>query len=103
LEKRNKFILKLLRIAEEDLNDIIGYVFENNRGAAVKLLESFEKVFTRLVSYLYLGKFPDELDLMQKGYRYFIHKDYVIFYKIENENILVYRILHSAREIKNLL
>lgn len=103
MAKRNKFGVRFLRIAEEDLNEILDYIALDNFRSALKLADSFDKVFARLADHPYLGKIPDEFELANARYRFLVHDDYIIFYKIESENILIHRILHGARDYKNIL
>ena len=103
MAKRNKFSVRLLRAAEEDFTEIIDFISADNRNSAIKLADSFDKVFEKLEDYPYLGKIPNEFELARSGYRYLIHSNYIIFYKIENEVVLIYRIIHGARDYKKIL
>ncbi|MEP6890052.1 MAG: type II toxin-antitoxin system RelE/ParE family toxin, partial [Nitrospirota bacterium] len=37
------------------------------------------------------------------GYRVLVVDNYLVFYKVKGKTILVYRILHGARDIMHLL
>lgn len=37
------------------------------------------------------------------GYKVFVEGDYLVFYKVRRKTVLVYRIIHEARDILPLL
>jgi toxin ParE1/3/4 len=46
---------------------------------------------------------PHDPKLMALGYRALVVDNYLTFYKVRGKVILVYRILHGARDIMHLL
>lgn len=102
MAQRN-YEVKLLRIAEEDLNEIAEYVSTDSPASADKLLDRFENAFANLSRHPYIGKAPNESELARLGYRYVVLGNYLIFYKIEQETVLVYRIIHGARDYKKII
>jgi plasmid stabilization system protein ParE len=100
---RAKHAIRLLAAAEQDFADIIDYVLAENPLAAIKLAERIEKNLLNLQANPQLGRIPNDEKLLRMGYRYLIVLDYLIFYKIEDRNILIYRIVDGARDYKNLL
>jgi toxin ParE1/3/4 len=92
-----------LRIAEEDLTEIITFIADDNVKAAEDLAIKIEKNLQLVSLNPQLGKTPGDPDLKSLGYRYLIIGNYLIFYTIEKRTILVHRILHGARNYKLLL
>lgn len=100
---RAKYTVRLLSAAEQDFNEIIDYVLSENTGAALSIADKIESNLQFLENSPLLGRIPNDEELLRLGYRYLIVLDYLIFYKIEETKIIVYRILHGARNYKSLL
>lgn len=100
---RIKYTVRLLTSAEQDLNEIIDYILLENTSAALSIADQIESNLQFLENNPQLGRIPDDEELLRLGYRYLIVLDYLIFYKIEDTAIIVFRILHGARNYKPLL
>lgn len=98
-----RYTVRLLRVAEDDLNEIITYIAAENRTAAEMIATKIEKNLTRLFSYPSLGKIPKDEELRRLGYRFLVVENYLIFYTIEGQTILIHRIIHGARDYLKLL
>jgi toxin ParE1/3/4 len=99
----DKYQIRLLRIAEEDLTEIISFIAADNQTAANKIADKIEKSIELLSENPMLGRIPRDEDIKNLGYRYIIVSDYIIFYTIEEKTIYIHRILHSARNYKVFL
>jgi len=100
---KRRFTVRLLRAAEEDLTDILEYIAADNPAAAGATLNRIEKDLQLLSFQPQLGRIPDEEDLVRMGYRLLVVLDYLIFYTLEEQTILVHRIVHGARDYLPLL
>jgi toxin ParE1/3/4 len=100
---KSKFTVRLLRAAEEDLNDILEYIAADNPSAAAAALNRIENDFRLLSQQPQLGRIPEEEDLVRMGYRFLVVRYYLIFYTLEERTILVHRIVHGARDYLRLL
>lgn len=98
-----KYDVRLLRIAENDLADIIAYIAAERPSAAVDQLARIEKALGLLKSNPFLGKRPSDEHLSELGYRCLIVDDYLAFYTVEERIVFVHRILHGARDYLTLL
>ena len=98
-----KYTVRLLPVAEEDLDEIVAYVALDNLEAALKLAERIESDLATLSSFPELGRIPRDSDLREVGYRYLIVVNYLVFYTVEKRTVIVHRILHGARDYKDLL
>ena len=94
--KPRKFSVRLLRVAEDDLSEIISYIAAENVAAADDITAKIEKNLSLLSTHPRIGRIPREEELAKLGYRYLIVADYLIFYTIETRTVLVHRILHGA-------
>lgn len=100
---KNKFQVRFLSIAEEDLTEIVSYIAEDNPTAAIGLADKIEKNLELLSENSQLGRIPRDEEIRNLGYRYIIVDNYLIFYIIEERTIFVHRIIHGARNYKILL
>ncbi len=101
--KQPKYAVRLLQIAEDDLNEIVTYIAAENLTAAEAIAARIEKNLSHLCNHPFIGRVPEEEELVRLGYRYLIVQDYLIFYTIEGQTILIHRIMHGARDYLRLL
>jgi toxin ParE1/3/4 len=98
-----KYEIRLLRLAEEDLTEIILYVAAERPSAALNLTNRFDKRLKSLADNPRLGSVPHEVSLRKLDYRYLVVDDYLIFYTVEEKIVYIHRIVHGARNYTNLL
>ncbi len=103
MSPKPKRTVRLLSIAEQDLQDLLLYLAAENPIAALALADKIETELTKLATYPYMGKIPQDTHLAQLEYRVLVVGDYLLFYKIKGRTILVHRILHGARDVPRLL
>ena len=95
--------IRLLPVAEEDLDEIVAYVALDNLQAALKLADRIEADLEKLSSFPELGRIPRDSDLREAGYRYLVIGDHLAFYSMEGRTVIVHRILAGRRDYKELL
>jgi plasmid stabilization system protein ParE len=101
--RSSKYPVRLLPIAEEDLQEILSYIAADSPASAYRFAEMIEKNLQRLSSHPHLGKIPNDEKLSGMGYRFIIVGNYLIFYTIRSKTVVVHRIIHGARDIQRLL
>jgi plasmid stabilization system protein ParE len=99
---RPEYSVRLLRVAEDDLTEIVTYIAADRPLAADKFASRIERSLSRLAQNPHLGRIPDEEGLLRLGYRYLVVENHLIFYAIEGDTIYVHRILHGARDYLSL-
>ena len=99
----DSYQVRLLPVAEEDLDEIVAYVALDNLQAASKLADRIETRLGSLSSFPRLGRIPRDSDLRDAGYRYLIIGDYLAFFTVEKHTVIVHRILHGTRDYRELL
>lgn len=99
----NRFTLRLLSIAEQDFLDIVEYLAAENLSAALNVADHIEQDLQRLKRHPFLGKVPADTKLARMGYRVLVVCEYLVFYKVRGKTVLVYRIIHGARDLLPLL
>jgi toxin ParE1/3/4 len=95
--------VRLLRVAEDDLTDIVSYVAADRPAAATDLIDRFDRNLSLLADNPHLGAAPKEASLTSLGYRYLVLDNYLVFYIIEAQTIYIHRIVHGARDYTTLL
>jgi len=88
--------------ADSDLDDIWYYVAVNSGSVEIadRLIDSIAERFYLLATHPNIGRARDE-DL-RAGLRTFPVGEYVIIYRIENEDVLILRVLRGSRNISAL-
>jgi len=99
----NKYQIRLLKIAEEDFTEIVTFIAAENPIAAIAIADKIEENLELLSENPLLGRIPRDEEIRSLGYRYLIVKNYIVFYTIEKQVILIHRILHSAINYKSFL
>jgi toxin ParE1/3/4 len=87
--------LRISPAARADLLEIWSYVAEDRRTAADRLIEDVVATFRTLLDHPEMGCRRDEF---RTPLRSFPVRRYVIYYRLQEDGIEVFRILHSARE-----
>ena len=95
--------VRYLRLAEHDLYDIYDYIARDTPQVAIVFVELIDARISSLAAHPHLGPVVREERLQRLGFRYLAIGDYVAFYKVEDSAILVYRVLHGARDWSRLL
>jgi toxin ParE1/3/4 len=89
-------------LADSDLDDIWYYVASESGSTDIadRLIDSITDPFVLLASHPYLGRARDE-DL-RPGLRTFPVGEYVIFYRNQDEDVVILRVLRGSRNIAAL-
>src|SRR6266498_6144787 len=66
-------------------------------------MNNIERKLARLEKFPELGGVPSDPDLAAVGYRFLVIGNYLIFYTLEPRSVLIHRILHGARDYRQLL
>jgi toxin ParE1/3/4 len=94
-------IVELAAEAERDLETIGDRIARDNPERAVTFIAEL------LDACLGLAKFPQRFPLVpryeDRGVRHRMHGNYLIFYRVEREKIVVVHILHGAMDYAGLL
>lgn len=86
--------------ANEDVLDIWDYISRDSVSAADKLVRHINEMLSRMAKNPSMGVLHEEY---QPGLRAFPVGNYIIFYHAIDDGIEVYRVLHGARRLEDLL
>ncbi len=101
--RSSKYSVRLLPVAEQDLQELVSYIAAEDVTAALSLAGKIEKGLNSLRSHPHLGKIPNDEKLAGLGYCVLVVENDLIFYKVRGKAVLVHRIVHGARDIPSLL
>ena len=101
--RTNRYSVRLLSTAEQDLQDLLSFIAADNVPAALAQADRIEKKLNALRTYPPVGKIPNDEKLARLDYRVVVVDNYLIFYKISGKTVRVYRIMHGARDVPGLL
>lgn len=93
---------KITDAAISDIDEITDYIANKNKKAAVNLLELFYESFQTLQENLKIGNTRYDLT-DKKVFFWVIKKKYLVVYKIEENSIIILRVLSTYRDIIKLL
>jgi toxin ParE1/3/4 len=91
---------RILPRADNDMNDIADYIAQDNPNAALAMIARFIESFVRLSDHPRMGVLQTEL---HHGLRLLPVENYLIFYRSTEDEIEIVRVLHSARDWREIL
>ena len=97
-----KYELLFSATAAEDLKEIACdiYSVSGSKESALKYIEGIREECRALELFPESGALPKDRILLSAGYRFVIYKDYLAFYKVDNENrrVIVSTVFNGKRD-----
>ena len=97
-----KYKVELLPAAWDDLQEISDYIFldspQTDESTVAKIFSSLRN----LEEFPNAGSFPPDIDLKKRGFRMVVSPPYISFYRLINDTVYVYHIVHGARNYPSL-
>lgn len=103
MDSTKSYAVELLPAAYSDLDEIFEYILAENPQSAPLILDNIMKSLRRLETFPASGTPLLERSLNRFKFRLVIIEPYIAFYRIMDDHVLVYRILHGARNYLPLL
>jgi len=93
---------RVARQAEAELDAIWYYIAKESGGIEIadRVVDSITERFFLLARYPHIGRRRDE-DL-RPGLRSFLADEYVIIYRVEDEDVLILHVIRTSRDIEAL-
>lgn len=85
--------------ARQDLNDIIEYIASNNPEAAISFVRAIDQKCETLTNFPNMGKSYENLAL---GLRGVFLGNYIIFYRLLENNIQILRVMSGYRDLETI-
>ncbi len=101
--EKEKLDIHFLPRAADDLDEIITFMQVENYSTKDVFLRNLEASIDKLAFYPHLGHLSENRKIVKLNFRIIRFQKYSIYYKFENKEILICRILHNSRDhIKTL-
>jgi len=99
----NKYTLRYLPIAEEDLISILDWIAKDSPSRALKFIDKLEEKIGKLEKFPLIGGIPRHPKLREYGYRVLVVESYLVFYIIRKSTVEVHRVIHASRDIDKMI
>lgn len=95
--------VELLPAAFSDLDEIFEFILADSPQTANDILESIMHRLRSLESFPLSGAPLLDRSLTKFNFRMIVIDPYIVFYRFINNKVLIYRILHGARDYSHIL
>ncbi|MEA1959902.1 MAG: type II toxin-antitoxin system RelE/ParE family toxin [Bacillota bacterium] len=99
----SKYKIKILQIAREDIGEIYFYIAADSPKSALTMTDKIIDKIDTLAKFPFIGKIVPDNELAKQEYRMLIINGYIAFYKVINDEVVVYRVLYGMRDYPGLL
>ena len=99
----NKYTIRYLPLAEQDLISIYDYISKDSQKRGLNFIDLIDKKISLLENNPHLGHQSKNYRLIKSGYRVLIIKSYAVFYIINEKEIEIHRIIHSSRSLEDII
>ena len=94
--------VQFLQEAMDDLEEIILYIAQNSRQAAFRMHDKIIDKANDLAVFPKRGRLIPDSKMATAGYRMLGVKPYILFYRVVEQNVFIYRVLHGATNYPSL-
>ncbi|MDR1664101.1 MAG: type II toxin-antitoxin system RelE/ParE family toxin [Clostridiales bacterium] len=97
--------LKITPLAKNDLHEIRTYIAEElqSPSASENVIKGIVKKLRMLASFPYMGAPLSSILDVNTDYRFLVCGSYIAFYRNDNDNVYVIRILYNRRDFMKIL
>ena len=88
--------VRFLQEALEDLEEIVLYISRNNRTVAFRIHDEIIKKVNDLTVFPKRGRLVPDKKMSQAGFRMLFSHPYIIFYRVMERCVFIYRVLHGS-------
>ena len=85
-----------LQEALEDLEEIVLYIAQDSRQAALRMHDGIIEKANDLMVFPKRGRLVPDKKIAAAGYRMLGIKPYIAFYRVVERSVFIYRVLHGA-------
>jgi plasmid stabilization system protein ParE len=90
------FDIRFLQEALDDLEEIVCYIAQENRAAALKMHDRIIEKAHDLSTFPKRGRYVADAKMREAGYRTLLIKPYIAFYRAIGRYVFIYRVIHGA-------
>ena len=95
--------VRFLQPALDDLEEIVLFIAKDNIEDALKFHHKMIENAHKLAGFLKLGRLVPNKKISSLGFRVLQISSYIIFYRVIDEGVIIYRVIHGARNYPMLL
>jgi toxin ParE1/3/4 len=95
--------VRVLRRAQRDLQQIYDFIAREAPRSADPFIDELLEAIESLATMSERGAAPRDATLQRQGYRFLVHGQYLVFYKVVRRQVRVYRVLRGSRAYRGLL
>ncbi len=99
----NKYNLRYLSIAQDDLVSILDWIAQDSASRAKVFVDSVSNRIGRLEHHPLMGRMPRNEKLKKLGYRVLVVENYLVFYVQRGRAVEIHRVLHGSRNFDEIL
>lgn len=99
----SKYKITILQIAREDIGEIFFYIAADSPKSALAMTDKITDKIDTLAKLPLIGKIVPDNELAKQEYRMLIIDNYIAFYKVIDDEVIVYGVLHGMRDYPDLL
>jgi toxin ParE1/3/4 len=99
----NKYILRYLPVAVDDLISIFDWIAHNSPAHAAAFVDMLDQRIGSLRSHPLLGRVPRDEKLKNTGYRVLFIEEYVVFYVVRGKTVEIHRVIHGSRNLEDII
>lgn len=106
MEENEKYTAEFLPDALNDMAEIISaFIMLGSKRGALRIKEKFNKAAKQIQTFPYSGVTVPDKKLSEAGFRMIIAEDYLMFYKIfeDERKVTFYRVLNGKRNYPALM
>lgn len=98
-----KYSVEILPVAYKDLDSIFDFILLENPTNSKKILDKIMTSLQILEDYPFSNQIIYHKSLLYYNFRALIVAPYIVFYRVLDNKVFVYRILHEATNYINIL
>lgn len=89
--------------AEKCICDIFDYIAYDNYDNAIAVRNRMKEAIDRLEDFPDSGAYPKHPKLRVRGYRFVVSDNYLVFYKLKSDAVIIMTVIHGSRDYNNLI
>ena len=99
----NKYILRYLPVAVDDLISIFDWIANGSPVNAAAFIDKLDQRIGNLETHPFLGRIPNDDKLKSSGYHVLVIESYLVFYIVRGKTVEIHRVVHGSRNLDEIL
>jgi addiction module RelE/StbE family toxin len=99
----NKYTLRYLPVAVDDLISIFDWIASDSPANAAAFVEKLDQRIGSLKTHPFLGHMPRDEKLKISGYRTLVIESYVVFHMVRGRSVEIHRVVHGSRNLDDII